>query len=328
MRNLFKYIFGVSLLVFLVGCGEDKGSGPDSGSSSSSLIPMSSHVVDPNSAVIIQNFNASLGSGDILSLSGSVSIDFEAQYTEEDIYLDSVTFTVATIDGYMVPGAEIITVPFDFTGEEGVDIGLDLQAKLNLRSFEGCGNFKVFVFGYANGKMNNASVQFTKDKDYYCPEVIPSSSSAEEPQVMMKRFGVQLSTNPMAKIAIDLDSKQLFSISEAPANAETIDLTLRRQGSEAFFTLGSGVQMAEEMSGKYDVVNYPEELTPFSSFFFRESDFTATMEEGMINGIMYIIKTPQFNNETKAGIFAVLVLRREMIGSNQTDVELLVWGKE
>ncbi|MDR1760478.1 MAG: hypothetical protein LBR60_08145 [Fibrobacter sp.] len=327
MKNLFNYkwIFGVALLALLVGCDGKKGTEP-SGSSSSSQEIVVIPDPDPTAAVLVENLSISPVSFDTLALTGSVSVDFDSEYATDTLYLDSVKFIVTTADGFAVPGAEVIFSPFDFTGKTSVDLSSNLKARLDLQAFEVCGDFKVIVLGYAGGKMNEGSVTFTKAKDTYCPEL--SSSSAEEPQVMFKKFDVLLSTATNAEVAIDLDSKQTYNVGNAASNAGTIDLTLRRQDSDAWFTLGSGAQITYETSG-YDGINYPADVTPFnSSFSFKESDFSTVMEEGMDKGSMYIVKTSQFDDATKAGIFAVLVTKVTMIGTNSISVELLIWGKE
>lgn len=319
-----KWLWSAVTFAFLMGCDSGSSSKANDDSSSSSVPVEEIPEPDPESAVVIKNFKSTATLGN-LSFSGTASIDFDSEFAEDTTYLDSVQFIVTTaLEG--ASGAKVSMEFFDFTEVSRVDFQIDLKAKLDLYSFEGCGEFKVFVLAYGDGKMSRDSLTFSKAVDIYCKEQVASSSSAAVEEIPFEMFNITLSTEASGNVAYDLDGGEYFN--SGNLDDSKIDITLRISNGFAYLTLGTGAQVTSELNG-WNPANLPQDPVYFSSFWFKPADFSSTLDDELTFGEAYVLKTSSYNESSKEGLFVLMPNTLQWSSNNaHVTVPIIIYKKQ
>lgn len=293
----------------LIACGSDSGTSPAASSSSTGASSSSVYVApadDPNAPVRIDDF--------------AVSIEAGVVYLEGTAYVvDSKDSSVSQIDSLVFgvnPNGPKVTTTGTVAGQDEVDFSVDLDAKVVLSSFEGCGTYTVFATAYAKGKPVSASVTFSKDAATYCKEV-SSSSSAEVAKVLSSstvKFAAQKKGNSIH--AVDLDAMKTYTdIAEIAQNVSTIDIVFGVDaGSPQIYTPNAASVVADyasiDAAGAYTGAIYdtelsylPENVKTSDQIQFNAKDKGDSQE--VFASSYYVVTTDKYDAATKKGLFLV-----------------------
>lgn len=292
--------FGV---LALVACGDDSGTSP-SGSSSSGPSSSSAYAPpgsDPDAPVKIEDFAVRLGTSKAY-LEGTVYIDDTKNQDVKTV--DSLVFGVAPA------GPKVVTktiVPAD-----EFDLEMDLDATIDLKSFEGCGTYTVYVTAYALGKAVTDSATFEKPASF-CAVSSSSSAVVAIPLDSVKfRLGTQNKFD--ANVAIDLDSRAVYTLANLSANAASVDLLFGYKDGAYYLYTPKGVdgvitEYASAVAASYTGKVYDTEISSTASLAdAAEIVYKAVDADDMIevqSGTSVAVTSDQYNATTRKGLYLI-----------------------
>lgn len=322
-----------------VGCGDDEPTKPGNGESSSSVAPpMSSPEATKISPIKINGFGVEQISAERFNVTGNVVIDYTDTTVKnvDSVRIDNIQFNVGLVQGNALGnvGATVeMIAPPTFPTEQVVNFG-EAGAKIDISTFEACGDFIVEVIVYSstpdgkNKYISKESASFSKPAATYCPEPV-SSSSVVETLIEMDSYDVVLTTTKTSgKVAIDFETGTLYSAIELATYKSAIDAVLifengvgvlksaRVAGLENYEALAGGndTKFAEELKASS---GEPVPAPVYTNAFSYSTPTMSTIEE-LSYGLYYVVHTVSYNAETKDGFFVFMVGVEQQAASNTT----------
>ncbi len=322
-----------------VGCGDDEPTKPGNGESSSSVAPpMSSPEATKISPIKINGFGVEQISAERFNVTGNVVIDYTDTTVKnvDSVRIDNIQFNVGLVQGNALGnvGATVeMIAPPTFPTEQVVNFG-EAGAKIDISTFEACGDFVVEVIVYSstpdgkNKYISKESATFSKPAATYCPEPV-SSSSVVETLIEMDSYDVVLTTTKTSgKVAIDFETGTLYSAIELATYKSAIDAVLifengvgvlksaRVAGLENYEALAGGndTKFAEELKASS---GEPVPAPVYTNAFSYSTPTMSTIEE-LSYGLYYVVHTVSYNAETKDGFFVFMVGMEQQAASNTT----------
>ena len=310
----------------LLSCGGDSGSGPDSsnsnGSSSSVYVAPGT---DPDAPLVIEGFGVTVG-GTSVTLEGLVYID------------DSKSADVQTVDSIVFgvnPAGPLVTSKAYVPAGE-TDISLDLNARIDLASFEGCGDYVVYVTAYANGKPVTDSATFNKAESYCA--VSSSSSEAQSLAVSSTTFDLGAQKKGSAIVALDLDAMKGYTLQEVEANLSTIDILLGCDGDQCYFLtpkdVGSIPEYQSFASESYTGLIYETAISGSATIEdgaliaaeVKPANSPASMYDLYSNSSYVVTTSSQANVETLDGVYLIQMPKVISSVSESAEITIMVWS--
>ncbi len=331
-----------------VGCGDDEPTKPGNGESSSSVAPpMSSPEATKISPIKINGFGVEQISAERFNVTGNVVIDYTDTTVKnvDSVRIDNIQFNVGLVQGNALGnvGATVeMIAPPTFPTEQVVNFG-EAGAKIDISTFEACGDFVVEVIVYSstpdgkNKYISKESATFSKPAATYCPEPV-SSSSVAEILIEMDSYVVTLTTSrTIGDVAIDFETGSVFPASALALNKAVIDAVLVWEGGVGVLKSAriAGLDNYDALAGGNDT-KFAEEMkapsgeempAPVYTNAFSYSTPTITALEELSYGLYYVVHTVSYNADTKDGFFVFMVGREER-GSNSTSITFTVYKKK